>query len=60
MQRKLDEILNNCENLILSNEQTHNLLERINNLKIRINLNLTLSSVSTNGFHHMSKQQVRH
>ncbi|CAF1221360.1 unnamed protein product [Rotaria sordida] len=59
IQIKLDQILNHCQTLLLSNEQTQNLLERIHQLNLRVNIHLTLSSTITNGFHQISKQQTR-
>ncbi|CAF4657430.1 unnamed protein product, partial [Rotaria sp. Silwood1] len=58
IQIKLDQILNHCQTLLLSNEQTQNLLERIHQLNLRVNIHLTLSSTISNGFHSISKPQA--
>ncbi|CAF5185882.1 unnamed protein product, partial [Rotaria magnacalcarata] len=57
IQSKLDQILTNYRTLLLSNEQIQNLLERIHQLHLRININLNLSSIPTNGFHQILKQE---
>ncbi|CAF3082851.1 unnamed protein product [Rotaria sp. Silwood2] len=56
IQIKLDQILNHCQTLLLSNEQTQDLLERIHQLNLRVNIHLTLSSTITNDFRPISKQ----
>ncbi|CAF4468439.1 unnamed protein product [Rotaria socialis] len=58
IQSKLDQILTNYRTLLLSNEQIQNLLERIHQLHLRININLNLSSIPTNGSHQILKQKT--
>ncbi|CAF4026405.1 unnamed protein product, partial [Adineta steineri] len=58
LQIKLDQISNHCQTLSLPNEQTRIVLERINQLNLRININSVSSPTITNGFHHISKEQA--
>ena len=59
IQIQLEKILNHCQTLSLPNEHTHIVLDRINQLHLRINIHLTSPSAITNGFHQTSKLKVR-
>ena len=58
IQIKLEEIFNHCQTFSSPNPQTQIVLEKIDQLNLRINIHLTSSFTITNGFNHTTQQQV--